>query len=116
MPILYDKTSTNCPPQTGFTSIRIRVMIDPGFSENSTALATHVTDCMQDYILQQLAYRVLCDPANWTIKMAQTSPLGLQIARDSLNQVFITDITSTHTLQMPKTILFTIELGTIFGN
>ena len=115
MPILYDKLSTHCPPNSGLTSIRIRIMIDPEFTESSTAVATHVVDCMQDMFIQQLAFRVLSEPANWTIKMAQTSPLGLQIGRDSMNQSYIKDVTSTHTLQMPNSTLFTIELGSIFG-
>ena len=106
----------NCPTHTGLTSIRVRFMIDPDFTNNSTSLATHVVDCFQDVTIQQLVYRIIGEPSNWTIKMAQTSPLGLQIATASVSQVYIKDITITRTLQMPKTALFTFELGTIFGN
>ena len=115
MPILYDKTTDRCPVQTGLTSARIRIIIDPQFRDRSTLLATHVIEQINDLTIQDFICRILSDPPNWTIRMAQTSPFGLQLGRLSLSQLFITDVTCTHTLQMPKTILITIELGSIFG-
>ena len=115
MPILYDKTTDHCPVQTGLTSARIRIIIDPNFSERSTLLATHALEQISDRAVQDLVCRILSDPPNWSIRMAQTSSFGLQIGQLSLNQLYITDVTCTHTLQMPKNILFTIELGSIFG-
>ena len=115
MPIIYDKTTSHCPVQTGLTSARIRIIIDPHFTDRSLLLATHVIEQITDLTIQNLAVRILSDPPNWTVRMAQTSSFGLQLGQHSLSQLFITDITCTHTLQMPKTILVTIELGSIFG-
>ena len=115
MPIIYDKTTSHCPVQTGLTSARIRIIIDPHFTDRSLLLATHVIEQITDQTIQNLAVRILSDPPNWTVRMAQTSTFGLQLSQHSLSQLFITDITCTHTLQMPKTILVTFELGSIFG-
>ena len=115
MPIIYDKTTSRCPIQTGLTSARIRIIIDPDFSERSLLLATHVIEQISDHTVQNLVLRILSDPPNWTIRMTQTSPFGLQLGQLSLSQLYITDVTCTHTLQLPKTILVTIELGSIFG-
>ena len=115
MPIIYDKTTDHCPVQTGLTSARIRIIIDPHFCERSTLLATHVIEQIRDLTIQDLVCRILNDPPNWTIRKAQTSNFGLQLGRLSLSQLYITNITCTHTLQMPRTILLTIELGSIFG-